>query len=110
MKTITVKGFEYEVGGFYEATVQGVHISGNLVVWLDAYGEFVLSDGTEYVYLKEITRVQVKMVTGEWYKFEHAHYEGVMVGEYFKDYDMLTVHYTDYLACECSNIQLMKEV
>ena len=109
MKTITVKGFEYEIGDFYEATVRGIHISGRLVVWLEVYGEFVLSTDTNYVYLKEITKVQAKLINGEWYKFEHGDYDHLMVGKYFEDYDMLSVPYVDYLACECTNIKLMKE-
>ena len=117
MKTITVKGFEYEIGELY---MNEAGLAGYLVRHVNSVynGGFVLQCGgakystctiTKIDRVGEITKVKAKLVYGECYKFEHPDSDYWMFGEYFEAEDVFNIGDSNYRAVECTNIRLMKE-
>jgi len=116
MNTITVKGFEYEIGELYMG--EKGH-AGYLVNHVDRVfdGGFVLQCGaakystctiTKIARVGEITKAEVKMITRKCYKFDHDDV-GCWFGLYDEGLGGFIVGNTLYPLSDCTNIILMKE-
>ena len=117
MNTITVKGFEYEIGELYmgdagRAGYLSHHVS-------SVYnGGFVIQCGgvkystctiTKIERVGEITKAKPKLINGECYKFDHEDVGCWLLGFYSEDKDMFVVAGIYYRVSDCSDFKLMKE-
>lgn len=120
MKTITVKGFEYEIGEPYTSTSRQL---GFLLEYNAIEQKFILKaylDGIfkQLMHCEEITKIErvgqitkapMKLIDGECYKFDFVDIEGWLLGVYLEECSIFTAGDIEYRLSDCSDIKLMKE-
>jgi len=117
MKTITVNGFEYEIGGLYmdETGCTGYlsHYSeGNFTLLCcpdDEDESFISPSITKIARVGEITKAEITPINGEYYKFEYYADVCCLIGYYSEDKGVFVVAGIYYHVEYCTNFKLMKE-
>ena len=122
MNTITVKGFEYEIGELYanEAGRTGylshhsecVYNGGFILLCCpnDEDESFIAYELNQIELVGEITEAPVKLIDGGFYKFtykKNPYFQGWLVGEYCNE--VLLVGDVAYSLADCADIKLMKQ-
>ena len=120
MKTITVKGLEYEIGELYMSVGRNFEVVGYLSHYADSVdnGVFVIQcGGVKYhtCSINQIGRVgrvtiaEITPIPGEYYKFEYYDTDDCLIGYYSEDKDVFVVAGVCYHVEYCTNFILMKE-